>query len=104
MPKYSLTKKDDLFLTLEISGKNYNLPLAKSMKIKELRKLTKIIKLSSQDEQFDGMCEFLAKYMGEEVVDDMTAGDILEIFELWKRANKEVDGLNLGESSASSNS
>lgn len=103
MPKYSLTKKDDLFLTLEISGKNYNLPLAKSMKIKELRKLMKIIKLSS-DEQFDALCEFLAKYMGDEVVDDMTAGDIMEIFNLWKKANNEVDGLKLGESSASSNS
>ena len=104
MPKYSLTKKDDLYLTLEIGEKTYNLPLAKSMKIKDLRKFMKILKLSSQDEQFDCMCEFLAKFMGDEVVDDMTAGDVLEIFELWKQANQEVDGLKLGEFSASSNS
>ena len=35
MPKYSLTKKDKKYLTLEIEGKTYNLPLAKTLKFKE---------------------------------------------------------------------
>lgn len=103
MPNYQLRKKDAAYLTLEIDGKTYNLPLAKTLKIKELRKLMKITKLD-QDEQFDAMCDFLGKHMGDEMVDEMIAEDVLEVFTLWKRANEEVDGLTLGESSASSGS
>ena len=32
MPKYSLKKKDAAFLTLEIDGAEYNIPLVSSMK------------------------------------------------------------------------
>ena len=42
--------------------------------------------------------------VGEELVDEMTTGDISEIFDLWKKANDEVEGVTLGESSASPDS
>ena len=100
MPKYSLTKKNEAYLTIEIDGKCYNIPLAKTMKVKEVRKITKLKKLEN-DEAFDFMCEFLGRYMGEELVDEMTAGDVEEVFDLWKKANDEVEGVTLGESSAS---
>lgn len=109
MPKYFLTQKDKKYLTLEIDEKNYNLPLANTMKVKEIRKLMKITKLP-EEEQFDCMIEFLSKYMGEEVIDEMLVDDVQEIFELWNRANdmgKHSDdegNLDLGESTASQDS
>ena len=97
MPKHSLTKKDEAYLTIEIDGKEYNIPLAKTLKVSEVRQLMKIKKLEETD-QFEFMIEFLARYIGEEVIDDMTTGDLTEIFNLWKKANTDVEDLELGES------
>lgn len=97
MPKHSLTKKDEAYLTIEIDGKEYNIPLAKTLKVKEVRQLIKISKLEEMD-QYDFMIEFLARYMGEEIVDEMTTGDVIEIFNLWKKANTDAEDLELGES------
>jgi len=96
MPKYSLTKKDSAFLTLEIEGKEYNIPLINSMKVKEARTLLKITKLDEGD-QFDYLAEFLGRYMGEEIVDNMNFADMIEVFNLWLRGNKEAGGLSVGE-------
>lgn len=106
MPKYTLTKKNATYLTLEIDGREYNIPLVTSMKIKEARKLLKIIKMneSQLDEMVDELTEFLGKYMGEEIVEEMTFVDMIEVFNLWKSANEQVEGLSMGESSASSSS
>ena len=97
MPKHSLTKKNEAYLTIEIDGKEYNIPLAKTLKVSEVRQLMKIKKLEETD-QFEFMIEFLARYMGEEVVDNMTTGNLTEIFSLWKKANTDAEDLELGES------
>lgn len=99
MPKYSLKKKDAAFLTLEIDGAEYYIPLVTSMKIKEARKLLKIMKMDEAqiDEMVDELTEFLGKYMGKEFVEDMTFVDMIEVFNLWKKANEQVGGLSLGE-------
>ena len=97
MPKHSLTKKGEAYLTIEIDGKEYNIPLAKTLKVKEVRQLIKISKLEEMD-QYDFMIEFLARYMGEDIVDEMTTGDVIEIFNLWKKANTDAEDLELGES------
>lgn len=97
MPKHSLTKKNEAYLTIEIDGKEYNIPLAKTLKVKEVRQLIKISKLEEMD-QYDFMIEFLARYMGEDIVDEMTTGDVIEIFNLWKKANTDAEDLELGES------
>ena len=99
MPKYSLKKKDAAFLTLEIDGAEYNIPLVTSMKIKEAKKLLKIMKMDEAqiDEMVDELTEFLGKYMGEEFVENMTFVDMIEVFNLWKKANEQVGGLSLGE-------
>lgn len=98
MPKYSLTKKDRAFLTLEIEGKTYNLPLVNTLKFKEVRKLMKITKLP-EDEMLDTMGDFLEKYMGD-IVNEMTLADIKEIFTIWSKANNGEE-TETGESSAS---
>ena len=104
MPKYSYTEKDKRYLALEIDGKTYDLPLAGSMKVKELRKLIHIGKLP-EDEQFDLQIDFLAKYMGEAIVEDMTQDDITAIYQLWIKASngrlQEDEDITLWESSAS---
>ena len=99
MPKYSLKKKDAAFLTLAIDGAEYNIPLVTSMKIKEARKLLKIMQMNEDQiaEMVDELTEFLGKYMGEEFVEDMTFVDMIEVFNLWKKANEQVGGLSLGE-------
>jgi len=98
MPKYSLTKKDRAFLTLEIEGKTYNLPLVNTLKFKEVRKLMKITKLP-EDEMLDTMGDFLEKYMGD-IVNEMTLADVKEIFTIWSKANNGEE-TETGESSAS---
>lgn len=98
MPKYSLTKKNKAFLTLEIEGKTYNLPLANTLKFKEVRKLMKITKLP-EDEMIDLMGDFLEKYMGD-IVNEMTLADVREIFTLWSNVDNGEEA-ETGESLAS---
>lgn len=97
MPVNALTKKPGKFLTVEIEGKKYNIPLASSLKVKEIRKLLKLKKLS-EDEQFDFMIDFFSKYLGEELVDELTSEDLTELFTLWNKANEQTGGMTTGES------
>lgn len=103
MPKYSLTKRDKSYLTIEIDGKNYNIPLATTLKLKEVRKLIKIDK-KSEEEQLDFLIDFFGNYLGEDVIDEMTIPDIQELFAIWGKANEEAGGPSLGESVASQGS
>lgn len=96
MPNYKLQKKAAAFLTVEIDGKTYDIPLVNSMKVKEARQLLKLTKMEETD-QVDYLAEFLGRYMGQEIVDEMTFADMFEIFKLWLRGNEEAGGLSLGE-------
>lgn len=96
MPNYKLQKKAAAFLTVEIDGKTYDIPLVNSMKVKEARQLLKVTKMEEED-QVDYLADFLGRYMGPEIVDDMTFADMFEIFRLWLKANEEAGGLSLGE-------
>lgn len=79
-------------LKVDIGGKIYSIPLGTSLKVKEYRKLKKI----GNDEE--GMFDFLAKYLGKEVVEDLSIQDITTIFNAWAEATKEASGMSLGES------
>lgn len=96
MPRYSLTKKDKSFLTIEIEGKNYNIPLATALKLKEVRKFLKLGN-KSEEEQLDFLIDFFGNYLGQEIIDEMTIPDIQELFTLWGQANEEAGGPSLGE-------
>ena len=96
MPNYKLQKKAAAFLTVEIDGKTYDIPLVNSMKVKEARQLLKVTKMEEED-QVDYLADFLGRYMGPEIVDEMTFADMFEIFRLWLKANEEAGGLSLGE-------
>ena len=103
MPKYSLTKRDKSYLTIEIDGKTYNIPLATTLKLKEVRKLIKIDK-KSEEEQLNFLIDFFGNYLGEDVIDEMTIPDVQELFTLWGKANEEAGAPSLGESLASQGS
>ncbi len=103
MPKYSLTKKDKSYLTVEINGKTYNIPLATTLKLKEVRKFMKLGK-KPEEEQFDFLIDFFSEYLGADLVEEMTISDINELFSLWTKANETAGGPQLGESSASQDS
>ena len=79
-------------LKVDIEGMTYSIPLGTSLKVKEYRKLKKI----GNDEE--GMFDFLAKYLGKEVVEELSLQDITAIFNAWAAATKEASGMSLGES------
>lgn len=95
MPK--LEKQNKAYLNVEIEGKTYQIPLARSLKVKEVRKLMKASKLD-EVEQFDLMYDFMSAYIGAEVIDEMTEGDLEKLFMLWTKANSETGEVSLGES------
>lgn len=101
MPNYSLSKSNGAFLNIEIEKKNYKIPLANSLKLKELRKLIKANKLESEEEQLEFLMDFFGKYLGEDTIGELTIAQIYELFTLWQKANEEAGGISLGESSAS---
>ena len=108
MPNYSFAEKDKRYLSLTMTdGKTYDIPLAGSMKVKDLRKLIHMGKLP-EEEQFDLQIDLLAKYMGNEVVDELTQDEIKGIYQLWISASngrlKEDEDITLGESLASQTS
>lgn len=104
MPNYQLTQKDAKYLTIEINGTNYNIPLASTLKNRDVLRIMNIMKLPEID-QYSDICDFLAQYLGEELVKDgLTMADTFEIFNVWVQANKSADGVSLGESLASPNS
>ena len=101
MPNYSLSKSNGAYLNIEIEKKNYKIPLANALKLKELRKLIKANKLESEEEQLEFLMDFFGKYLGEDTIGELTIAQIYELFTLWQKANEEAGGISLGESSAS---
>lgn len=95
MPK--LITPDAAYLNIEIKGREYKIPLARSLKVKQIRKLLHVDKLN-EIEQFDLLCDFFIPYLGEKVVDELTEGEIEELYRVWTRANNEVGEVSLGES------
>lgn len=74
-------------LSVEIGSKVYSVPLAKSIKLKELR--------SMKDEE--SIYEFFSKYIDSEVLENLTANEYSQIVDAWVEANEEAEGISLGE-------
>jgi len=75
-------------LAVEISGKTYNVPLARSMKRKEL------LALKTEEDIYD----MFAKHIPAEVLDDMTMDEYQQLGEAWAAANNSLENASLGES------
>ena len=74
-------------LSVEIGKGTYSVPLAGSMKRKEL--------LSLKDEE--SVYNMFAKYIPEEVLDEMTVDEYNQLANAWSDANINKDGASLGE-------
>lgn len=75
---------------LEVSwrGKTYKVPLAGSMKRKDL------LKLNSEE----SVHEMFTQYIPEDILDDMTLDEYRQLIDAWNNANTGKDEASLGES------
>lgn len=69
-------------------GKTYKVPLAGSMKRKD------ILKLDSEE----AVHAMFTKYIPEDVLDDMTLDEYRQLIDAWNAANTNKDDASLGES------
>lgn len=81
-------KKD--CLEINIGNEKYMMPLANSMPLKTLKKLTK-------NADVDVILEVLGSYIPEEITDELTVADVRQIFEAWSEASKETTGIEPGK-------
>lgn len=79
--------------TVEIEGKKYKIPNAKKLKRGDL-KLLNSIESGNTDVLFD----FLGKYIGQDVADELTIAELEAIYMAWSQFIKDSQGASLGES------
>lgn len=87
MPNLDLNKrreerKNNNNLGVTIGDKTYLIPLGTSLKVKELSKL---------DKQ-DAVMAFFEKYLGKEIMDELSVDDFTAIAEAWSKATEEANG------------
>lgn len=88
MPELNLNRKEVEVLKVNIEDKSYSIPLGTSLKRKD------IAKLKSEDE----VMKFFEKYLGKELMEDLTIGEIKAIITAWSEATEQASGVKLGES------
>ena len=101
MPVYVLKKQNDAFLTVQIGTDLYKIPLKKSLKHSEVRKLLRAVETESEAAVYNFMCDLFERFVPKEILGELTEGEMDDLFDLWKQANEEVQNMKLGESSAS---
>lgn len=75
-------------LKVKIGDKEYNVPLAGSLTMAELRAL--------RNEDSDGF-PFFEKYIPPEVLDTLTLDEFKQLNNAWKKTSEKVSGVDLGE-------
>lgn len=80
MPDITIQPKKVIeYLNVNIGDETYKVPLAKYLKIGEASKL----------DNNKAIIEFFNKYLGEDVVNNLTFDDLTEIAEAWKSVSTE---------------
>ena len=87
MPEFTLNRKELEVLKVNIEDKSYSIPLGTSLKRAELAKL------ESEEE----VMKFFEKYLGKELMEDLSIGEIKQIIDAWSEATKKSGGVTLGE-------
>lgn len=87
MPELTLNRKELEVLKVNIEDKSYSIPLGTSLKRAELAKL------KSEEE----VMKFFEKYLGKELMEDLSIGEIKQIIDAWSEATKKSGGVTLGE-------
>lgn len=82
--------KDIEVIEIGIKEDTYQIPLAKYLPYKAIKKLR-------NDNDIDAVMEILSKYIPEEVLDELTMDSIKQILEAWSEASKDDTDDNLGK-------
>lgn len=85
-------------LSVEIGEETYSIPLAGSMKRKELSAMKKAAMAGNDLEAEEAIYQIIAKFIPEDVLDDLTMDEYGKIVQAWSDANQEASRANLGES------
>ena len=88
MKKVTIGGQNANVLAVEIGKETYSVPLAGSMKRKDV--------LALKDEE--SVYAMFARYIPSEVLDDMTVDEYNQLAQAWADANAEESGASLGES------
>lgn len=88
MAELTLKRNEIEVLKVTIDEKSYSIPLGTSLRRKELAKL------KNEDE----VMKFFENYLGKELMDDLTIGEIKTIITAWSEATEKQSGVKLGES------
>ena len=89
--KDHLPKIEDF--TVEIEGKKYKIPNAKKLKRSDLKLLNSI-----ENGNTDVLFDFLGKYIGQDVADELTIAELEAVYMAWSQFIKDSQGASLGES------
>lgn len=98
---YVLKKQDDAFLTVQIGSELYKIPLTKSLKHSEVRKISRYYQEGNNMAVYDYFCDLFERFIPKEILDQLDEGEFDQLIELWKKGNEVATGMSLGESSAS---
>jgi len=82
--------KDIEVIEIGIKDGTYQIPLAKYLPYKAIKKLR-------DENDLDAIMEILSKYIPMEVLDELTMDSIKQILEAWSEASKDDTDDNLGK-------
>ena len=91
MTEFTLNKREEDFLKLNIGDKSFNIPLATSVTLAQASKM----------ETMDGAIEFFRQYIPPEIADNLTLFNYRDIIHVWREASEksmETGGVTPGES------
>ena len=87
MPKELNLNTDKEVLVVKIFDKEYQIPLASSLKVKEVKSLLGLAKLKD-DEKLNGFIEFFKVYIPEDVIDELPMSSLTELMNTWSGSSK----------------
>lgn len=73
-------------IKVEINEKVYSIPLMKYLKYKDIKKL---MALNNGSGDMDMIIEIFSKYIPQEVLEDLSLNDLMNLVMVWKNVNDE---------------
>ena len=90
MPKELNLNTDKEVLVVRIFEKEYQIPLASSLKVKEVKAIMALTKLED-DEKLNGFIDFFKNYIPEDVIEELPMSSLTQLMNAWSGSS------NLGE-------
>ena len=90
MPKELNLNTDKEVLVVKVFDKEYQIPLASSLKVKEVKGLMALMKLED-DEKLNGFIDFFKNYIPEDVIEELPMSSLTQLMNAWSGSS------NLGE-------